>query len=448
MMRYHVPTNRIAEPATKTSSPGQITTARACLSRIASSQRAGKTDQETPNTFQRIALFLGGSVLGTLALHSKIGTEENYYEYRFTTDKHPDDLAGFYGSEEFMDLFCVVPFVGTVMMRGGEFDDEGGFHTTGMPGTLKVNMVFSDELDPATGETVWFNKRERFKDTLFQRTLWDTVMNFGFRKLPDGKIECYHAGEYFKGSAPPISLVVKLMFQVHARWVAWATEHHLNNHAFTACNHNEAAIEECSRKDMPLHLLRDHLVQDLKSMLLNNNTSKSQGEDRPRDGTQLPPQPQIPMNQTTMNQTLSTDFEFEDIKTRGFPSDTRNRSIKDKSIDENPTAKPSFLIARDKPAIGSVSYDIPITDQLPKDKIQSDIELDKKMQSSVRLNDDDFGYRNLGGNQAWELVRSTSDPMVYQKVTQAAIQRHQTRRAKQHPGGAPQGSDTIQPSTK
>ena len=33
------------------------------------------------------------------------------------------------------------------MMRGGTFDDEGTVHTQGMPGTLLVSMVFSDEED-------------------------------------------------------------------------------------------------------------------------------------------------------------------------------------------------------------------------------------------------------------------------------------------------------------
>ena len=30
------------------------------------------------------------------------GSKENFYEYRFITKKDPDDLASFYGSEDFM----------------------------------------------------------------------------------------------------------------------------------------------------------------------------------------------------------------------------------------------------------------------------------------------------------------------------------------------------------
>ena len=54
---------------------------------------------------------------------------------------------GFYGGENFMELFCIFPFVGELMMRGGEFDDEGTVHTMGIPGELQVSMVFSEEED-------------------------------------------------------------------------------------------------------------------------------------------------------------------------------------------------------------------------------------------------------------------------------------------------------------
>jgi len=60
---------------------------------------------------------------------------------------------------------------------------------------MQVSMVFSDEDDDETGKTSWFNKRERFKDVLFGRTMWDMVQNFGFHTLPDGRVEVYHRGE-------------------------------------------------------------------------------------------------------------------------------------------------------------------------------------------------------------------------------------------------------------
>ena len=58
--------------------------------------------------------------------------------------KDPDDLASFYGGVEFIELFCILPFMGNLLVRGAEFDDEGNVTTTGFPGQMKIAMVFSD----------------------------------------------------------------------------------------------------------------------------------------------------------------------------------------------------------------------------------------------------------------------------------------------------------------
>lgn len=340
----------------------------------------------------RWAGITASAVVGISALQLTGGHEDNYYEYRFTTDKDPDDLATFYGSEDFMDLFCVMPFVGTLMMRGGDFDDEGGFHTTGFPGTLSVNMVFSDEQNPQTGDIIWFNKRERFRDTLCDHVMWDTVMNFGFRSLPNGKIECYHTGEYFKGSSPPVSLAVKWLFQLHARWVAWATEHHLNHHAFTAETPCDEALEECSRKDMPLHLLRDHFLTDLKAWVMG-------ADDKPEPQARIADESAI--NKEQEGQASSPNASFLTKKRQRRSENTANR-------------------ARAQEAL--------FNSRSIKQQIKADIEHDKRAHQKVEIVQDSVGYRNLGGNQAWELLRSTNNPEVYQKVTRAALQRKQTRR--------------------
>ena len=80
-------------------------------------------------------------------------------------------------------------------MRYAHFDETGNVITAGFPGQMKVSMVFSDETNDETGATDWFNKRERFRNTLFGYTCWDMVLNFGFRTLEDGTRECYHFGE-------------------------------------------------------------------------------------------------------------------------------------------------------------------------------------------------------------------------------------------------------------
>ena len=93
------------------------------------------------------------------------------------------------------ELFCIFPLVNKVMMRLASFDDTGRITTQGVPGTMIVDMVFSDETNENTGQTDWFNKRERFKDTCFGFTCWDMVINYGFRTKEDGTLECYHCGE-------------------------------------------------------------------------------------------------------------------------------------------------------------------------------------------------------------------------------------------------------------
>mmetsp|Transcript_26325 Transcript_26325/g.40526 ORF Transcript_26325/g.40526 Transcript_26325/m.40526 type:complete len:187 (+) Transcript_26325:113-673(+) len=96
-----------------------------------------------------------GSGLVLAGLHSATGSANDFYDYRFKSPKDADDLASFYGGEELMELYCVFPIVGQIMMRSATFDDTGGIKTQGFPGTMEVNMVFSDDVNEDTGETDW-----------------------------------------------------------------------------------------------------------------------------------------------------------------------------------------------------------------------------------------------------------------------------------------------------
>lgn len=80
-----------------------------------------------------------GLVGGATAL-STMGHTPSFYSHRFIVNCDPDDLAGFYGGEEFMELFCVIPFVGTLMMRGGEVS-EGGRREEGVR-HVRVAVMF------------------------------------------------------------------------------------------------------------------------------------------------------------------------------------------------------------------------------------------------------------------------------------------------------------------
>lgn len=158
-----------------------------------------------------------GAILILQVTSGSTAESKPFYDYRFITKKDPDDVASFYGGEELMELFCVLPWMTHIMLRGAVFDDEGNVDAVGFPGRMKIQMVFSDEYDEEAEQTSWFNKRERFKDTLFGITMWDMVINYGFTRLPDGRFEVYHQAEYFKGYSPPISLVMRLVFRIHAR---------------------------------------------------------------------------------------------------------------------------------------------------------------------------------------------------------------------------------------
>mmetsp|Transcript_48542 Transcript_48542/g.58572 ORF Transcript_48542/g.58572 Transcript_48542/m.58572 type:complete len:495 (+) Transcript_48542:141-1625(+) len=197
------------------------------------------------------------------------GYNENFYEYRFITTKDPDDLMAFYGGEEFMELFCVIPLMGMLIMRGGHFDDEGTVHTTGLTGKeMLVSMVFSEEEDERDGKTAWFNKRERFREIGFLGgTNWDMIQNFGFHRLPDGRVEVYHQGEYFQGNNGPLSLLVLVVFSVHARFVAWSTKYHIVNYAFTSTCEEEEEMEELSRGNVLWHLVKNEFFGGIRNSI-------------------------------------------------------------------------------------------------------------------------------------------------------------------------------------
>ncbi|KAL7532413.1 hypothetical protein ACHAWF_004129 [Thalassiosira exigua] len=101
------------------------------------------------------------------------------------------------------------------------------------------------------------------------------VTNFGFHTLEDGTRVCYHHGEYFHGNLPVISQIMMLVFKIHARWVAWATEHHINQYAFTEEGEEAEEMEEQSRENMPMFLLTNYAWSDLKAMFFGSEEDVS-----------------------------------------------------------------------------------------------------------------------------------------------------------------------------
>ncbi|CAE8590407.1 unnamed protein product [Polarella glacialis] len=78
------------------------------------------------------------------------------------------------------------------------------------------------------------------------------TQNFGFHRLENGTCEVYHHGQSFYGPFP-----IRILFQVHAKYVAWATERFVNCSAFgDEDKADEAAVQ---RADMPLHVFKEFL---------------------------------------------------------------------------------------------------------------------------------------------------------------------------------------------
>jgi len=207
--------------------------------------------------------IVGGLAATTGIVHLIWGNEDNFYDKRFILECDPDDLADFYGSENFMDLYCILPFMGTLMMRGSYFDDEGTVHSQGLPfGELLVSMVFSDSDEDGDGTEPgkWFNKRERFKNECFggKFTMWDMITNFGFETLADGRVMVYHHGEYFYGNLPPLSLIMSAVFRFHSHIVIKTTEHHLRYYAFRNDTEFDEHCEHESRDAMPIFWLKNY----------------------------------------------------------------------------------------------------------------------------------------------------------------------------------------------
>jgi hypothetical protein len=355
--------------------------------------------------------------------------------------------------------------MGTLMMRGGYFDEDGTVHTTGLPGEMLVSMVFSDSNEatddddddvddndravktdgPAdltrTGQ--WFNKRERFKDVFLGRTMWDMVTNFGFETLPDGRVLVYHHGEYFKGNIPPISLLVRLVFGIHARWVAWATEHHLNHYAFKNNTEYDEKMEHDSRVDMPLFLLKNYAWSDLMAALFGRKVEKPSflvkksaeeaaklnvGEeiedekgpllDAVTEAAVLSQEHKLPFQNPAIMRRITMDIHID----RRNSKITLGRDAYDEteqSLPRHTSTKKAVggSLKRISTEVALKRYETSLSRALTKMKTELDKELpaDGSIQRRETL-----GRENRGGNAAWEALRSTNNPEAYKAASIAA----------------------------
>jgi len=206
----------------------------------------------------------GGLGLGLVGAQYYLGSATDYFDEKFVTTKKPEDLADFYGTEDFMEIFCVFPFMVKLMMRGAEFDDDGTIHAWGLlgPGELEISIDFDEEERDTNGDgepdtLTWFNKKEHFSDVapsfLGGFTLWEMTHNFGFHRYDDGTSVVYHHGESFRGF-----FLMRLIFQLHAKYVIWATEKYINSDEFGSEDCDESLEEQ--RHNIPLHVFKGFLA--------------------------------------------------------------------------------------------------------------------------------------------------------------------------------------------
>jgi hypothetical protein len=70
---------------------------------------------------------------------------------------------------------------------------------------------------------------------------------------------------------PVVSQIMMLVFKIHARWLAWSTEHHINHYAFPE-NEEDEELEHDSRTNMPMFLLKHYALTDLMAMILGRQS--------------------------------------------------------------------------------------------------------------------------------------------------------------------------------
>ena len=243
-----------------------------------------KSQTPVPNSLHggNFPLFAktGGILLGIGAAQYYFSHADDIFEHKFITSKNPEDLADFYGTEDFMEVFCVLPFMVHFMMRGAEFDDNGTIHAWGLlgPGELEVSVDFDEKKIDLNGDgepdtIAWFNKKEHFHDVapffLGGVTLWEMTQNFGYHRLDDGTCEVYHHGEKFNGFFP-----IRFIFQAHSRYVIWATEKYVNSDSFGTEDHEDEAEE--FRQNVPLQVFGqflENLTKEVEKAIEDESSS-------------------------------------------------------------------------------------------------------------------------------------------------------------------------------
>jgi len=174
------------------------------------------------------------------------GTGKDFFHGSFTTRKDPDDIAEFYQAEDLLKVVAGHPFffrlfmdkvvVGDTPVEENEAllcVDESRMTVKNLG--MEVAFEITDQEEDFEGKTIrTFTRHERFLDYIpvlndwgFKVLLWDQTWTYGFRCHEGGLVEVYHHGNDFYGPWP-----VRLIVQLHQRYVLWACNRLINSEAF------------------------------------------------------------------------------------------------------------------------------------------------------------------------------------------------------------------------
>lgn len=198
---------------------------------------------------------LASTAVGLVASFQIEADAKDFFHYTFKTTKNPDAIVDFYSTEEFLQILGIFPFATSAILAGVVWDESAEMTNT-VYNTMRISFDLTEKEEQIDGQDVvtFFNKRERFLQYIpfTQILLWDQVQNYGYRRLTDGTIEVSHQGESFYGPWP-----VRLLVGLHAQYVIWATEKHINSELFGS---EDLEAVEHQRANIPAHVVSQWLA--------------------------------------------------------------------------------------------------------------------------------------------------------------------------------------------
>jgi len=226
---------------------------------------------------------LGGCVIGQICL----GYAEDFFDYRFVIKADPTDLQDFFGTEAAMEVYSILPFVTSFLMRRGAWDDEGVYRVPIILGDyLSARIDFDEreqvappkpeiekEVDEDDDEEEedegpkceYFVKKERFRfvETHIGRALCDYSIEMGFnlleKKDPNQKLD--ECEVFFKGTHFHGLFLFRIVFEIQGLFFFWGMQQYFNSNFFAEEDLSEEA--EHYRLFVPLAVFKEYLY-DLK----------------------------------------------------------------------------------------------------------------------------------------------------------------------------------------